>query len=161
MQTVEKFVINRNDLQYIYVEKNINLFNDVKYLLYQDGMVREVLSEDSFSITYGNDLKYSIKSFVDFIEGDVLVYGYINETSDIIKDLKIVKNVISNKRNDNIFNPSLIGCKATFVKVIDKINDLIISRSNYEIDHQQEYDRLHEEDLEDVLIRIRRLIEED
>ncbi len=161
MQTVEKFVINRNDLQYIYVEKNINLFNDVKYLLYQDGMVREVLNEDSFSITYGNDLKCSIKSFVDFIEGDVLVYGYTNETSDIIKDLKIVKNVISNKRNDNIFNPSLIGCKATFVKVIDKINDLIISRSNYEIDHQQEYDRLHEEDLEDVLIRIRRLIEED
>ena len=161
MQTVEKFVINRNDLQYIYVEKNINLFNDVKYLLYQDGMVREVLNEDSFSITYGNDLKCSIKSFVDFIEGDVLVYGYTNETSDIIKDLKIVKNVISNKRNDNIFNPSLIGCKATCVKVIDKINDLIISRSNYEIDHQQEYDRLHEEDLEDVLIRIRRLIEED
>lgn len=161
MQTVEKFVLNRNDLQYIYVEKNINLFNDVKYLLYQDGMVREVLNEDSFSITYGNDLKCSIKSFVDFIEGDVLVYGYTNETSDIINDLKIVKNVISTKKNDNIFNPSLIGCKATFVNVIDKINDLIISRSNYEIDHQKEYDRLHEEDLEDVLIRIRRLIEED
>lgn len=170
MKIKKKFVISRDKKNYIYVEKyvkNSSLdFEKIKYLVFLDEMTREVLSPNDFSLIYCNDDKYSIKNFIIMAENELLdPYEFwndnevINKKKYILQQFNEVKKSFTGKfRKESELNPSLWGCKNAFLLGIHEYNKLALKRNNEnDLDYEREFDRLNDEDIEDILERVRKI----
>lgn len=152
MQVVQKFIINRNNLRNIYVEKLIGGFNNTQYYIYHNINSFEVLSVDDFINIYGNDEKYSLYDAMNNIEIDLLINND-GQIETLLDNIKLLENKF---KDSNEYNPSLWGYRETLLSSIDSYNNLLEKRDVIE-EHDYEKDllRLEGNDIEDLLERIR------
>lgn len=137
MNTESKFVISRNNLCYIYVEKYLSN-NETFYNVYYDSKAF-TLSSDCFQSTYANDIKYSLYDYLTFVETSALSNAYLyDKVEKIITDIKL-----KDRRNPSLKN------KYEFLKLLDDFNEFIydfVYSDNFslddEIDYEEEYQRL-------------------
>lgn len=151
MQVIQKFIVNRNNLRNIYIEKLVGNFNNIQYYVYHNMNSYEVLSPDDFLNIYGNDERLTLFEIVDKIEIDLLTNNDKN-VIQILENLKILKNKF---KNSNV-NPSLWGYRETFLSTIDNYNYILENREvEEEHDYEKDLLRLQGNDIEDLMERIR------
>lgn len=151
MQVVEKFVINKNDLKYIYVETLMGSFATVQYRIYHNLNTCEIKSVDDFNVTYGVDEEITLFEAVKNIDNDIIEI-LDDKTNLLLDNVKILKEKL---KNSNKWNPSLWGYKETFLSSLDIYNELIDQRKIEQEDYERDYNRLKGNDIEDILERIR------
>lgn len=154
MQVIEKFVIDRNNLRYIYTEKLIGNFHNVSYHIYTNADDYVSLTSDEFYSIYGEDYKASIKEFVKYSMGDILCSkDNISDTPLLIRDLRLLEKHF-NKYNTN---PSLWGYRDTLLKSIDKYNYVVENRAMLEDEYNYADDlkKLDDDNLDLILERVR------
>ncbi len=154
MQVVEKFVLNRKDLKYIYVERTEGNFNHVQYNVYHNIKNCQKLSDDDFYLTYGNDEIISLIEYVKAVQDDII---FENAEPNIIKKLLVeLKKVETRIKMFKKSNPSLWGYKATLLSCIDLFNKVLEKnpREKDEYDYQIDINRLEDNDIDDALIAL-------
>lgn len=157
MQVVEKAIINRNNMYYLYVEKLLGNFSNIQYRVYYNLKDWEHFSIDDFYSTYGDDEQITLYEFTSDAETDILTTNeYQDSYCSLISDLEILNK---NLKSGNKRNPSLWGYKATFLTTMDNYNNAILNKkynvNDEEHDYEKDIKRLSDEDLEDILLRIR------
>ena len=146
MSTIKKMIINRNDLEFIYAEKQKNMMGNITYLIYHQNTKPFVYSEETFHSIYGEDKKYPLITFISSVEDRLLELDINNDKklSYILKGFFEVSKKINGK---NYANPSLWGYKSTFITAIGLFNTLITVENNKQYlsnthDYEEEYQRL-------------------
>lgn len=137
---MKKFVINRNDKQYIYAEFFPDKGNS-EYYIYQNENAY-LMNADLFYSTYGMDKKITIMSYIKNVKSDI----YINRTTDprvkeILINLKKLEEKLKNKPLDN---PSLWGYKSTLLKTINIYNEVLDKDEIIENNSYEDYIRYEE-----------------
>lgn len=154
MQVVEKFVINRKDLKYIYVERTEGNFNHNQYNVYHNMKNCQKLSDNDFYLTFGDDEVLTLMEYIKGVQDDIL---FENVNKNIISKLLIeLKKVEMRIKPFNKNNPSLWGYKATFLSCIELFNKVIEEnpREKDEYDYQTDIDRLEDNNIDDVLVAL-------
>lgn len=152
MNTISKFIINRNNLCYIYAEKRL-VNNESVYYIYCDSNSYNLPSHHFHSI-FGNDKKISIEDFLISAETNVVSYDLDNARFAMLysKINKLLKEV----KGKNKKNPSLWGYSYEFCNLLDEYNsfiyELIKKNGNVFacddiINYEEEYQRLIKQEL--------------
>ena len=142
MIITRKMIINRNDLEFLYAEQISDLMGNTNYIVYH-GTKPSLYSEETFFSVYGEDKRYSLIHFVSTFE-DRLMEMEINDKglTYILNTFKGIKSKINGK---DYANPSLIGCKCTFIYALQQFNSLIPNITNEDsvgIDLEKYYQRV-------------------
>lgn len=141
MNIISKFIVNRNNLCYIYVEKHLT--NNVPtYHVYYDSK-SFILTSDIFHSIYGNDKKIAIEDFLILVETSIVEekYDYLYHKAN-----KLLNEISGKNRK----NPLLLGYTYEFCNLLDVFNDYIfnltkegnILKLDDEINYEEEYQRL-------------------
>ena len=133
MSSISKFVINRNDMEYLYTEKE-RFFDGIHFFVYDDINPTEYLP-DSFYETFGIDSKISVLKALSKIENDIITHNV--ETSNIdsmISDIDILKRKVALK---DYSNPLLGQDKFNVINTILLYNKLL---GNKVIDDDYDYE---------------------
>ncbi len=146
MSTIKKMIINRNDLEFLYAEKQKDMMGNINYLVYHQNVKPVVYSEETFHSIYGEDKKYPLITFISSVEDRLLELDISNDNklSYILKGFFEVSKKIKGK---NYANPSLWGYKSTFITALGLFNTLITVENNEQYlsntyDYEEEYQRL-------------------
>ena len=152
MQVVEKFIINRDNMQYMYVEALLGNFGNKQFHVFHNTKNYEIKSPEDFSVTYGNNEYLPLYAAINNMDNDV-VEVYDRNALILLNNLKLLKEKF---KNSNKWNPSLWGYRETLLSSIDSYNNILDKREKIEeYDYEREYDRLTENDIDDLLERIR------
>lgn len=152
MQVVEKFIINRDNLKYMYVEVLLGNFGNKQFHVFHNIENKEIKSPEDFSITYGNNEYLPLGQAINNMDNDVVEITD-KKTLILINNLKLLKEKF---KDTNKWNPSLWGYRETLLSSIDDYNNILDQREkSEEYDYEREYDRLAENDIDDLLERIR------
>lgn len=148
MKVISKFIINRNNLMYIYVEKVLINNEPIYYVYSEDG--KEILPSYHFQSIFGNDKKISIYDFLILMQTTITGNSIDIEENDVLykkinKLLKEIKNM--DRKNPLLGNYSYNVCKLldiynNLICVFLETNDKNFSLSDCEIDYEEEYQRL-------------------
>lgn len=146
MNAITKFVINRDDLEYIYTEK-ITTNYGIRFIVYQNGTIK-VYHPDPFYATYGSDPKLNVYHATSNMAKKLL-------TSSLDTDLKReiynkLNNILQNFDTKNIKNPNLGSSKRTLLSLYDKYNKIDFTNDEAEIDYSHDWEVLekHKKDNE-------------
>ena len=139
MSCIKKFIINRNDLEYLYTEKH-RTFLGIEFFVY-DGKNVEIYSPDAFYSIFGSDSKISIAHAISLIENKLL----ITQTGDdeeqvIISCLNQVKTKISNK---SYTNPNIINIKMSLLRAIYLFNKRLTLNYDDEVDYEEQFKKVY------------------
>lgn len=139
MGCIKKFVINRNDLEYLYTEKH-RTFLGVEFLVY-NGKNLNVYSPDEFYLIFGSDLKISIYNVISLIENKLLISQTGDYEEQVIGDcLNRVKYRLNNK---NYINPNMGNAKISLLRALNLFNKrLTINNYDNDFDYEDEFARL-------------------
>ncbi len=141
MNIESRFIINRNNICYMYVEKYL-IDNETLYNVYYDSKLF-TLSSDSFHSIYANDKKISLFDFLIFVETSVVSniyerdkYYFLYEKAD-----KLLSEIDGKDRKNPLFKHNY-----EFLDLLDIFNDFIYNSNilnlDNEIDYEEEYQRL-------------------
>lgn len=135
MKTSTKFVLNRNDQEYYYVEKS--LYGE-KYHVYIENKNFLLCNDHNFHAIYGNDEKMSLDKFIGkaLLE---LLSGYLNNEACYIASEKFQKVLEKIMTLKNKKNPDLGSLKKEFLEAMDIYNKLNINAENIEIPYDENY----------------------
>ena len=142
MITTKKMIINRNDLEFIYAEQISDLMGNINYIVYHDTKPC-LYSEETFFSVYGEDKRYSLIHFVSTFE-DRLMEMEINDKG-LIYVVGTFRDIKSKIKEKDYANPSLIGCKSSFIYALQQFNSLIPNITNEDsvgIDLEKYYQRV-------------------
>lgn len=139
MSSISKFVINRNNLEYLYTEK-IQSFDGLQFWVY-NGLEPIVYYPDAFYATYGNDAKLSIANAAISMEKQLIMQSM---KSDSVRYIYMVLNEIKSKINGkDYYNPNLGKSKISFLEALKAYNQfLVTSDDEMMIDYEEEYAKL-------------------
>lgn len=154
MQVIEKFVVNRDNLKYIYGETLMGTFGDIQYRIFHNAMNEEMKSVDDFNVTYGTNPMITLYDAMEHIDSDIIEIP--NEEINLL--LNNVKTLKERFKIGNRYNPSLWGYKQTLLSSIDIYNKLLDQNRNNifeDYDYERDYNRIMDNDIEDLLERIR------
>lgn len=150
MKTSSKFILNRNDKEYYYVEKS--KYGDFYHVHLSNKNIL-MCNDHNFHAIYGNDEKISLEKFISMALLELLP-GY---SSDEVyyqssEKFKIVLNKLMNSKNKK--NPDLGISKTTLLEAIHIYNNLSINREVFEIPYEDNYNTIMEskkkEELESI-----------
>ena len=151
MSTIKKMIINRNDLEFIYAEKQKDMLGNISYLVYHQECRPFVYSTETFHSIYGEDKKYPLITFISSVEDRLLELDIDNDKklSYILKGFYEVNQKIKDK---NYINPSLWGYKNTFITSLNLFNTLITIENNNQYlsnvyNYEEEYQRLMKKEI--------------
>lgn len=145
MKVIAKFIINRNEEEFYYVEK-VKDNNSIKYLIYLKNKKILVFNQHNFHGIYGVDEKLSITNFA-YQASLKLISGYNydgKEREGYDKLRKVIEKVTNDK---NIKNPNLGVLKADLLQGIDIYNDNLKTLNNFdyvEIPYIENYELIKE-----------------
>ena len=127
MKVMSKFIIDRNETEYYYVEK-IKDSDGIKYLVYMKNRKVVVFNQHNFHNIYGMDEQLSVSKFacqasLRLIEG----YNYdVVQKEGYNRLQKVLSNILQDR---NLKNPSLGLFKNDLLESIDAYNATL---SNYD-----------------------------
>lgn len=134
MKPIAKFIINRNDLEYYYVEK-VQDNKDIFYYVYSDMNTRSLFNQDSFHAIFGLDEKLSVNNYIHRMRySEELSFGFeeYNKIDRIVDSIN--KSTISSK---NKKNPTINVME--LMSYMDICNGLIIEKESL-VDYEANYD---------------------
>lgn len=133
MSSISKFVINRNDMEYLYTEKE-RFFDGIHFFVYDDINPTEYLS-DAFYETFGTDSKISVLKALSKIENDIITHNVeVNNIDSLLSDIGVLKSKVFIK---DYYNPLLGQDKSKVVNTILLYNKLL---DNKVIDDDYDYE---------------------
>ena len=91
MPTIKKMIINRNDLEFIYAEKQKDMIGNINYLVYHQNTKPIIYSKEIFHSIYGEDKKYPLITFISSVEDRLLELDIDNDK----KLLDVYNNFLS------------------------------------------------------------------
>ena len=135
MSSISKFVINRNNIEYLYTEKE-QFFDGIHFFVYEGNEPTEYYP-DAFYDTFGSDLKLSVFSIISLIESDLVTHNIDTKNiSSLLSTINSLKNRISSK---DYRNPSLGQDKLNVIGAISLYNKLLSKKKIVE-EHDYEND---------------------
>ena len=131
MISISKFVINRNNIEFLYTEK-IQFIDGIRFLVYEDKEPTEYYP-DTFYDTYGTDPKLSVHRTISLIESDLVTHNIESDNmASLLELISSLKNRIGTK---NYRNPSLGQDKISVLESIILYNKLLDQKHSYEEEH--------------------------
>lgn len=135
MKTLSKFILNRNDQVFYYVEKAKRNLSDIHYTVYHDTKHKKTYNQHNFHAIYGTDLKISLQKFA-FDAANILIHGAsYDENQDI--SYNYLSEMSQKLQNFDKLNPK-IDTKQ-FIKAIEVYNRVIPNQIDNEIDYNDDY----------------------
>lgn len=144
MKAVSKFIINRDDNKFLYVEKYklSKKDNRMKYLVHSSPRSVTTYSDHTFHSVHSIDEKMSINTFVRKAADNLLTELYDEKN---IASYNLLSNVYSKTKNDsNVHNPNLRGIKQDLLLGINIYNEVIGELENFKMSYEEEYSLLEE-----------------
>ncbi len=151
MSTISKFIVNRNDLNYIYVEKRLISDNPIYYVYCNAKSY--ILPPEHFQNIYATDKKMSIGDFLIQVQTDVIGLTGADDFALIYATSNKILKEISGK---NKKNPSLGNFTYSLCNLLDKYNEFVYEESKRKasnpcfadpLDYEAEYCRLIKQEL--------------
>lgn len=148
MNTISKFIINRNNLNFIYVEKRLNNNNAIYYIYCDEKSF--ILPPEHFQSIYATDKKISIKKFLLQVQTDL-----IGQTDSSLESLyNTCNNILKDINSKDIKNPSLSNNLYSLCNLLDKYNAYIyeesqkvVSEYSDVLNYEDEYQRLIKQEI--------------
>ena len=141
MKVIEKFIIDRDDYEYLYAEKYVGDFNNIIYRVYEANDSFYSFNVFEYTEIYGDFTTCTINYFLKFLKFDLKGYTDCNEVSNLNKDIKNLLKYIPNKTN-----PYLFKFKSTLISITETYNELIKDKmliDYYNYDYEDDMEKLN------------------
>ena len=140
MKTSSKFILNRNDKEYYYVEKSE--YGDFYHVHLSNKNIL-MCNDHNFHAIYGNDEKISLEKFISRALLELLP-GYSSDEAyyQSSEKFKIVLNKLMNSKNKK--NPDLGISKTSLLEALDMYNSLNTGEKDFEIPYEDNYNTIME-----------------
>ena len=133
MNAIAKFIINRNDIIYMYTEKYETLYG-LRYFVYDENKIN-IYQPDTFHDTFCCDHKMSLRGGIHFFEKELLTSSLDDPEKKLLYDkFNIVNNKIDYR---NVKNPNLNGTKRELLSMLFKYNN-IMNVPKDELDYERD-----------------------
>ena len=146
MQTVSKFIINRDDNKFLYVEKyKLSKKSDrMKYFVHSSPENVTIYSDHTFHSVHSLDEKLSVKTFSKKAV-DRLITELYDETSK--KSYDLLSEVYNKTSSDpNILNPNIKKVKKSLLKGMKIYNELFQDFEHTTVPYEENYELLKSEE---------------
>lgn len=139
MKTVSKFIINRDDTEFLYVEKYkvSKRSNDMKYVIYLSKNEVYTYSDHVFHSVHSIDEKMSIERFTKNAANNL-----VTDLSDKKKELGYnlltsVYNKVSNDKDNH--NPNIKSVKDNLLRGLKIYNESLLENEEISIPYEENY----------------------
>lgn len=135
MKTLSKFILNRNDQVFYYVEKAQKNSNNIHYTVYHDTKHKEIYNQHNFHAIYGTDIKISLQKFA-FDATSILIHGINNDIKQE-KSYNYLIEIADKLKNFDKLNPKIDS--KPLIEAIEVYNNIIPHNFEDEIDYNDNY----------------------
>lgn len=139
MKTVSKFIINRDDTEFLYVEKyRINKkSNDMRYLVYSSEHDVISYSDHIFHSVHSIDEKMSIERFTRKAVNNLMTELYDVNSKTGYNLLASVYNKVYHDKDKH--NPNIKSVKGSLLKGLKIYNEFLIDNEELYIPYEENY----------------------
>ena len=139
MKTVSKFIINKDDNEFLYVEKcRINKKrNDMKYLVYSSRQEVYTYSDHIFHSVHSIDEKISIEKFTRNAVNELTTELYDTRKLAGYNHLLSVYNKVSTDKDKH--NPNVKGVKDNLLQGLKIYNEFLLEHEDFYIPYEENY----------------------
>lgn len=135
MKTLSKFILNRNDQVFYYVEKAKKSSDNIHYTVYHDSKHKEIYNQHNFHAIYGTDVKISIRKFA-FDAIGILIHGATNDERQE-KSYNYLLDMANRLQYFDKTNPKIEPKQ--LIEALEVYNSVIPKTIESEIDYNEDY----------------------
>ena len=139
MKIVSKFIINREDTEFLYVEKfrTHKKSDDMKYVVYSSHHNIHSYSDHIFHSVHSLDEKMSIENFAKKAADGLVTELYDKKKQAGYHMLTEIYDKVSNDKDKH--NPNLKGVKDNLLKGLKIYNEFLLEQDNISIPYEDNY----------------------
>ena len=152
MQTVSKFIINRDDNKFLYVEKyRLSKKSDrMKYYVHSSPENVVIYSDHTFHDIHSLDEKMSVNSFAKKAADSLLTE--LHDQKSYMSYNLLFDVYEKTKTDSNVLNPNLKSVKQNLLKGLKIYNEVFLKFDEFSIPYEENY-MLLKDDNEEVYVK--------